>query len=442
MIPQLVDALQRQEGVHDWLLRRMQKKSTQYYVIGRQTENRRTVHSEEIVVTVMNDHRASKEGQALVRGEAQVTLLPADGPQLKHRLSQAVFMAGLADNPLYGLPGPVSYPRVQLADAEMQKGPGEVAEHLVQQLLETLAQENGVRLSSAEVFIEENEITLQNSRGASGSQVSTSLLLDFVLLATGDMDEMEAQIAFRRRRAADLDVPALARRQAQYARDALRARPPQTGTFPVVVSDEALTELLMSEGYSPLILRSSAQLKYQGLTTWETGKTILTEEPTGDPFTMYANGLLPFGTASGRFDSEGLPGQRTLVVEQGVLSRFWATQRYADYLQIPATGQFGNMEVNPGAAAFEELFAGPGPLYHIVAFSAMSPDPITGNFVGEIRLGYEMHQGQCQPIRGGSISGNLFAALASAQLCQETAFLGDYFGPRAIRFPRITVAGE
>jgi len=442
MLPQVVDALHKQEGVHDWLLRQTQKKSTQHYVIGARTENRRTVHSEQIVVTVMNDHRAGKQGQGLARGEAQVTLLPTDRPKLEERLSQAVFMASLTDNPLYGLPGAASYPRVELADPEMQRQPREVAEHLVQQLLETLAQEKGVRLSSAEVFIEERESTLQNSRGASGSQVSTNLLFDFVLLAAGDTDEMEAQIAFQRRRAADLDVPTLVRRQAQYARDALSAQAPKTGVFPVVVSDDALAELLMGEGdYSPLILRSSAQFKYQGLTTWETGKSMLTETPSGDPFTLYSNALLPFGTASGRFDGDGAPGQRALIIEKGVLSRFWATQRYADYLQIPATGQFGNMEVTPGSVAFQD-FSGSGPLYHIVAFSAMSPDPITGDFVGEIRLGYEIHQGHAHPIRGGSISGNLFAALATAQLSQETVFLGHYFGPRGMLFPRITVAGK
>jgi len=52
-----------------------------------------------------------------------------------------------------------------------------------------------------------------------------------------------------------------------------------------------------------------------------------------------------------------------------------------------------------------------------------------------------LHNGQARPIRGGSIGGNLFDVLAAARWSRETAFLGDYAGPRAVRFPQVTVAG-
>ncbi len=440
MLDQAASALRKQDGVDDWLVKHIGKTSTQFYVIGSRPESRRKVASEETVITVMNNHRSAEGASDRVRGQAQVTLLPADLPNLSQKLSQAVFMASLTDNPWYSLPGPADYPKVALADPDVQGAPSDVAERMIEQLTEALKDEQDVRLSSAEVFIEQEEITLQNSQGAQGSRVQTDILLDFVLLSSSAEDEMESHIAFRRRRAADLDIPAFAHRQAQYARDALTAGTPRTGTYPVVVSDDALAELLGSSGYSPLILRSSAQLKYQRMTTWEAGNSVFPEEPRGDPLTMYSNALLPFGNRSGSFDGDGLPGQRIPVVENGILSRFWATSRYAQYLQISATGSFGNMEIVPGSVPFADLFHG-GPLYHVVAFSAMSPDPFTGNFVGEIRLGYEIEEGRKRPIRGGSISGNLLAALAAARLSTDTVFLGDYLGPRGIRFPEVTVAG-
>ncbi len=440
MLDQVTDALRKQDGVDDWLVKHIGKTSTQYYVIGSRPESRRKVSSEQMVATIMNDHPRAEGGKDRSRGEAQVTLLPTDLPHLSEKLSQAVFMASLADNPWYGLPGPTEYPRVDMADADMQAAPSELAERMIEQLTGALEDEQAVRLSSAEVFIEEEQITLRNSHGAQGSRVQTNTLLDFVLLSSSAEDEMESHIALRRRRAADLDISAFAHRQAQYARDALTAGTPNTGTYPVVVSDEALAELLGSAGYSPLILRSSAQLKYQQMTTWEAGDSVFPEEASGDLLTMYSNTLLPFGNRSGSFDNHGLPGQRITIIENGILARFWATSRYAQYLQIPATGDFGNMEIESGSVPFANLFDG-GPLYHIVAFSAMSPDPFTGNFVGEIRLGYEIDEGRKRPIRGGSISGNLFAALAAASLSKERVFLGDYLGPRGMRFAEVTVAG-
>ena len=441
MFDQVIAALHKHAGVNDWLARHVRKASTQHYVIGPRPESRRRVTSERVLVSVMNDHPPAQGDAQKVRGEAQITLLPTDVPELSKKLDDAVFMASLTDNPHYELPGPASYPDVDVADAQMQEAPRELAQSLVQELSTALASEKDVHLSSAEVFVEETHTVFQNSRGATGSQVETELLLDLVLLASGQGDEMESHVAFERRRAADLDVPGLARRQAQFARDAIGAGAPRTGTFPVVVSDDALAELLIGDGYAPLLFRSSAQAKYQQMSTWETGKSIFAQEPSGDSFTLYSNALLPFGNRSSRFDADGLPGQKLAIVESGVLSRFWATHRYAQYLHIPPTGDFGNLEIIPGSAAFEDLLHDSGPLYHIVTFSAMSPDWITGDFVGEIRLGYEIHKGKVRPIRGGSISGNLFAALAAARFSRETAFLGNYLGPRAVRFPQITVAG-
>lgn len=323
----------------------------------------------------------------------------------------------------------------------MQSRPQDVAGRLIEQLTQALDGERGVRLSSAEVFVEERHVRIRNSRGAGGSQVDTELLFELTLLASDTNEEMESNVAFTRRRASDLDVPPLAQRYAQYARDAIVAGTPKTGTFPVVVSGDALAELLMSQHYSPLIVRSSAQAKYQRMSTWEVGQTIFSAGAGGDPFTVYSNAVLPFGTHSGSFDEEGLPGQRLPIIENGVLTRFWATQRYAEYLGVPATGEFGNLEITAGSCPLDALLDDQGPLYHIVAFSSMMPDPLTGDFVGEIRLGYELWKGETRPIRGGSISGNLFDVLASAKLSRETVFLGDYLGPRGMRFARVTVAG-
>ena len=440
MLDKIIQALGKQDGADDWLVKHIRKTSTQHYVIGPHPESARQVASEHVVVTVMNDHAAAKGSAGKVRGEAEVTLLPSD-QNLQEKLGQVVFMASLADNPVYDLPGPAELPAVDIADPEMQQAPREVAERTVQQLLKTLQKEQDVRLSSAEVFVEERRIAVQNSRGLGAEQTETNVLLDYVLLASGAGDEMESHIAVERRRAADLDVVAVVQRQAQYARDALVAVPPRTGTFPVVVSDDALAELLVSEFDSPLIFRSSAQVKYQQMTPWEVGKSIFPQPPSGDAFILYSNAVLPFGNRSTRFDADGLPGQRCPIVDNGVLQRFWARHRYAQYLQVPATGSFANMEIAAGSHPFVSLLQGEGPLYHIVAFSAMSPDPITGDFVGEIRLGYEIQGGKAHPIKGGSISGNLFAALSAAQLSRETVFWGDYLGPRGMRFPSITVAG-
>ena len=107
----------------------------------------------------------------------------------------------------------------------------------------------------------------------------------------------------------------------------------------------------------------------------------------------------------------------------------------ASLVQTMGWGLAGSL---PLAAMWQQQ----GVLYEVVAFSSMAPDPVTGNFVGEIRLGYERRGNEIRPIRGGSLSGNLFGDLATARYSQETGFYGDYQGPRAVFFPALTVSGE
>lgn len=440
MLHTIVKTLRETQGAHGWIVRQVENNSTQSYLIGAERECSRRVHSERYQVTVMNDHPA-RDGSGSARGEAEATILPADLPELESKLAELVFTAGLTDNRPYDLPGPAQYASVATADPTILADPSAVADQVTGELLLALKGEAAVRLSSAEVFVEGSQITLHNSAGATGSQRTTDLVVEMVLLASGKDNEMESNVMLRRRRAADLNTAAVVQRHAQYARDALVARTPRTGTFPVVVSNEALAELLMGEGDSPLVLRSSAQAKYQQVSPWELGQRVLPEPLSGDPIVIHSNALVDYGTRSGSFDHEGHAGGRTLILDNGMLRSFWGPMRYAQYLGIPSTGEFGNLELAPGSQPLSSLLSDTGTFYHVVSFSAMSPDPITADFVGEIRLGYEVTNGVATPIRGGSIGGNLLAALATATLSSETALLAGYYGPLAARFESITVAG-
>jgi predicted Zn-dependent protease len=443
MRDRLLQALERACGVDDWRLRHVTLSSTQYYLARREPENRRSARSERLELEVYNDHPAAAGG-AMSRGSASVTLLPGEEAAADERVGQAVFMASLADNPPFGLPGPAVYPQVLTADRMLETDPAGVARELAEQLAAAVDREPGVSLASAEFFVDREEVTFENSRGAHGQAAFTSLLVDLVLLARDDEGhETESHVEVRRRALEEVDLPGLVHRQAQFARDGLRAGEPGTGRFPVLITDDALRQVFGTETFSPLALRSGARFKFQGLTPWEIGASVYDgAEPTGDPLTVYANAVLPWGLASAPFDDDGVPATRLLIIEHGVLRHFWAPQRYAEYLKLPPTGAFGNLEVLPGSMAVADMWQGLGPLYHIVAFSSMMPDPVTGNFVGEIRLGYERRGNELRPVKGGSVSGNLFTDLAAARFSRETVMLGDYLGPQAVRFRELTVSGK
>jgi PmbA protein len=99
-------------------------------------------------------------------------------------------------------------------------------------------------------------------------------------------------------------------------------------------------------------------------------------------------------------------------------------------------------EVASGSTPMADLLDGDGPAYHVLAFSAPNVDELTGEFGMEIRIGYERGPGGVQPLTGGSVTGNLFEALADIRLSSETRVNNTYAGPVAIRFGSLQVAGQ
>src|SRR5262249_41159307 len=141
-----------------------------------------------------------------------------------------------------------------------------------------------------------------------------------------------------------------------------------------------------------------------------------------------SNAVAPYGLSSYAFDGNGVPGQRVEIVKDGVFVRPWAAKQFADYLKTTPTGRFGNLELPAGRTPFADLTGGERTLY-VRSFSWLTPDAARGNFGSEIRVGYLFENGSRKPVKGGTVSGNVFKALGTAKYSSETVFRGDYLGP-------------
>jgi len=186
--------------------------------------------------------------------------------------------------------------------------------------------------------------------------------------------------------------------------------------------------------------QSAASSKYSKTSSWEIEKPVFKGEVKGDPLTVWANRCIPYGSHSNRFDNEGLAAQRVEIIKDNQLVTFHASQRYAEYLNIPATGAFGGVELpagkTPASALLEE------PYIEVIQFSWFNPDRFTGNFATEIRLGYLVENGVRKPFKGGQLIGNYMEALADVRWSAETGFFGSYLGPHTARFNNLKVSGK
>jgi PmbA protein len=464
-------ALERQAGVSDWQARKITEHSAQLFLIGSQTETRRLVHTEQIQARIYNDHvpqtrmpiptheaeevRAGKlddrqgprsnSNSRIVRGATSRVLLSeeiADKDRLQAALEEGVFIAGLTDNPPYSLPKPpaAGFPAVETADLALEASDearlGALGA-LRERLLKAVAAEPGIRLSSAELVATTSEMRLRNSQGLLANRTETEVFCDLVLLTSAGTQTAEYHTMSQRRRLADLPLEEIVARSARRARDSLSAGLTPAYQGPVVMSGEALVEI-----FAPLIFHTSARAAYQSMSRLALGASICGEEHVrGDTLTFISNALLPYGLASAPFSDEGIPGERVVLIQDHRLCVWWAEQRYADYMNIPPTGSFANIEIPPGIHPVHGLLADEEPVYHLVDFSWLNPDELTGDFVAEIKLGYRLEHGQATPIKGGLLSGNLFDALSRVRFSQETQATGSYLGPQALRFEQLTIAG-
>ena len=438
MLTKIIEALNVRKDISAWTVRHVTSHGVQVYAVPKQIESQRTVGSESYKIEVLSSTTGTDGSPAV--GSGDVTILPDD--DIASAIDQAALIASLVANPVHSIPGPASYPDVQLVDEELKKDPSSVMKKLMDDIRATASNDNPVYLTAAECFGDIHTSHLVNSRGIDVEQESTSVAAEFVLQTKRDDLETESFIEMSRRHVADINPTYEIERQSQYTLDLLEAKTAPSRLGAVVLRGEALGTFMAgtSLGGSVLQFQSAASSKYSKISSWEIGKSVFKGEVRGDPLTIWANRCIPFGTLSNRFDNEGLPAQRVELIRDNNLVTFHASQRYAEYLEIPATGAFGGVELPPGKTDASTLLE--EPYIEIIQFSWFNPDTVTGDFATEIRLGYLVENGVRKPFKGGQLIGNYMEALADVRWSVETGFFGTYLGPHTARFGNLKVSGE
>jgi predicted Zn-dependent protease len=433
MFQAIIHALHLRTDLAAWTLRHITSRGAQLYAVPRGVEARRSVTSERYLVDVLR--QTTGPDGAPTCGTGNTTLLPGD--DIPAALDAASLMAGLVHNPPHTIPAATELPEVALADPGLQVNPAAALEDAHRRLRTAVAAWQAVRMPAAEFFAEEETTRLCNSRGIDASQVATSMQVEWVLIARDGDREVETFVEMSRRRTADLDLEDEVARRARCTVDLLSATPPPGYTGPVVLRDATLAAFVNSGVIQNL---GSAAAKFSKLSSWEIGGSVFRGDVTGDPLALWATRRLPYGTHANRFDAEGLPAQRMALIRDNRLVAFAASQRYADYLAILPTGDFGDVEVPAGRTPAAVLCGEPH--VEIVAFSWFNPDEVTGDFACEIRLGYVVDGSKRTPFKGGLLVGNVLDALADVRWSAEVGFFGDYQGPTTARFGKLTVAGQ
>ncbi len=416
--------------LYGWEVRRVRETSDQLYLVFDHVESLRRVESETYAIQIYL--LVEKDGKTWL-GESGWTANPGDN--FAADLAKAMERAPLALNPVFHLPGPDQrYQPLHLADAVLKEQPRQTLWHVHHDLNQAVAQEANIQLASAEVYVNCREIDFRNHTGLVGTYEETELQTEFALLAMVSGQEAESLGWRRAGFYQGLQIGDMIRRYSRYALENAQAKMPRSGQYPVVFGEEALDTI-----FNHLCAQAGGQAAFQGWSRLKVGKPVI-NDPRRDFLTLSSDPWLPGGLKSRPFDSRGLALQPVTFIKDNLFQDPLADQRYADYLQVPATGGLTNLRVAPGRATLAEMLY-TGKVLHLLRFSTLEPNPVTGAISGEIRTGYLLQNGNAVPIKGGSVSGQLDEAFRYLTLSRETEQRETYLGPAGIRLEEMQIAG-
>ena len=193
----------------------------------------------------------------------------------------------------------------------------------------------------------------------------------------------------------------------------LGAGPAPTGRMPVVLA-QGFGGVLFHEACghgleADFILKQSSV--WEGLLGMRVAPEFLTALDDGVGAGLWGSNLI---------DDEGTPAQRTVVIEQGILSAYLVDLLRGDKLGLAATGngrresfrhipypRMTNTYFAPGAGTAQDLIAATPRAFYAKSLSGGEVNPATGDFVFGVSEGYLIEGGSVgRPVRGATLVGN------------------------------------
>lgn len=247
-----------------------------------------------------------------------------------------------------------------------------------------------------------------------------------------------------------LNAPKLARAAAKQAVDGLHASPVASGRYRVVLLNLAMTDLL--ETFSSALSAESAQ-KELSLLKGKIGQAI-----AAPCVTLMDDSLRAEGFASRPFDAEGVPGQTTTVIADGVFQTFLHNLKTAYKDGVASTGNASkagyassvhvsptNLYFKPGELTFDGLLAAMGDGLVITEVEGLhaGANAVSGDF-SLLSKGYVVKDGaRVRPVEQITIAGNFFELLQNVRAVgNDLRFPSGGFGSPSVDVGTLSVAGQ
>jgi PmbA protein len=187
------------------------------------------------------------------------------------------------------------------------------------------------------------------------------------------------------------------------------------------------------------------------------------EKLASENLTIVDNGLSDRGLLSGVVDDEGVPTQKTTILEKGVLQSYLYDSYNANQLELASTGngmrrtarelagRFSipsacagtTMEVKPGSRSVDDIIGEIKQGLYIEHFAYPLVNPLSGTFSNEIRNARIIKKGELgEPIKHALWVGNLYESIKGNLLIASDPEVHDKRVVPTIAFPNTEIVGQ
>ena len=428
MIDTLKDRISKAKGVDDWLILQSDREGLERYYVGKRLDMARGSRAREWSVRLFAD---GDSAAGKTRGSAACFIRSGmSDSEISSALERCAYSASLAQGPWHPLLEPnasrAALPIPPLASGSMERWSTRFADAFFAE--DSLSDPS---INSLELFIRRNRKRIVNSRGLEEEFETARAMCEYIVQASGASEAVEI---FHETSLGAFDEAAIrsdAARQLRLAADRALAVPAgglgSLKGIPVILSGAQA----VSGFFGYFMAKTDARALFEKTSDAVPGFRFCDEGSDRDAVTLSLTAFDERIPDAEPVDSDGLRLVDRAAIEAGRVASLHGAAKYCHFLGLPPKGGYGAARVEGGALSAAELRR--GPYVECVSFSDFTMEPTTGDFGGEVRLGY-LHDGNAKtPFSGGAISGRMAENLASLRFSKETALAGDLMAPECVK---------
>jgi predicted Zn-dependent protease len=434
MIDTIRAAVEADGRASDYRISQSIRHGVEWYLVKDRLDTARSLEIGSYTLTLYVD---SGLGEGKTRGAYSLAVQPsADAAELRGAIERGIRAAGGMKNAWYPLPdadasrGAAPQPPSAFSSSSLES-----AMPILKEALYARDGEGGSRINSLELFLSRSDERIVNSRGVDLRYTLYKGYCEYIVNASApgkDEIELYGELEFSE---PDLErLSAALGDKLKQARDRLSALPtPDCAGLPVLFKAELAEKI-----YSYWFDACQNAAAYQKTAPFALGESVGAVGGGGDPISLKALPYLSGSPRSAPYDADGMALKPVECIVENRLERLIGPLKYAHYLKQSPAGALPVFALEGGARSGRELASVP----HLEAssFSDFFVDPTTGDFGGELRLGYLYRDGKRSPVSGGSITGNLAENRGAILLSRELEARASCLAPAACLIPSARIA--